>query len=98
MLSKRRRYELGFPKTTLNSSQPLGNLTQGNGAHFSDQLLEKARADTTTVLKELASQLNGLSQAEAEARVKQVGLNEIAREKRQSAWLRLLDNVKNPQR
>jgi Mg2+-importing ATPase len=65
----------------------LGNLTHRNGADFSAQLLEKARVDSATVLKELASQLNGLSQAEAEARVKQVGLNEIAREKHQSALL-----------
>jgi Mg2+-importing ATPase len=87
---------MGFPKTTLNPSQRLGNLIQGNGAHFSDQLLEKARADTDTVLKELSSQLNGLSEAEADSRLKQVGPNEIAREKRQSALMRLLDNVKNP--
>lgn len=87
---------MGFPTTTLNPSQRPGNLTGGNEAIVSDQLLEKAQADTATVLKELASQLNGLSQAEAEARVKQVGLNEIAREKRQSVLLRLLDNVKNP--
>ncbi len=87
---------MGFPTTTLNPSQRPGNLTGGNEAIVSDQLLEKARADTATVLKELASQLNGLSQAEADVRVKQIGLNEIAREKRQSAWLRLWDNVKNP--
>ncbi len=48
------------------------------------------------VLKTLGSQLSGLSAAEAEARVKRYGLNEIAREKRQPAWLRLLDNVRNP--
>ena len=34
--------------------------------------------------------------AEANARVKRYGLNEIAREKRQSPLMRLLDNVKNP--
>jgi Mg2+-importing ATPase len=58
--------------------------------------LEKARADTDTVLKELGSQLGGLSAAEADSRLKQVGTNEIAREKRQSALMRLLVNVKNP--
>src|SRR5450756_1121261 len=67
-----------------------------NGAHDSVQLLEKARADTDTVLKELGSQLGGLSEADAEARLKQVGTNEIAREKRQSALMRLFGNVKNP--
>jgi Mg2+-importing ATPase len=58
--------------------------------------LEKARADTDTVLKELGSQLAGLSGTEADSRLKQVGTNEIAREKRQSGLMRLLGNVKNP--
>src|SRR5664279_920865 len=65
-------------------------------APYSVQLLEKARADTDTVLKELGSQLGGLSGEEADTRLKQVGTNEIAREKRQSALMRLLSNVKNP--
>ena len=64
--------------------------------HFSDQLLEKAHVDNDTVLKELGSQLSGLSTAEAGSRSKQYGLNEIAREKRQSALMRLLINFKNP--
>ena len=67
-----------------------------NGEHYSVQLLEKARADTDTVLKELGSQLSGLSEAEADSRLKRVGTNEIAREKRQSALMRLLGNIKNP--
>jgi Mg2+-importing ATPase len=58
--------------------------------------LEKARADTDTVLKELGSQPSGLSEAEADSRLKRVGTNEIAREKRQSALMRLLGNIKNP--
>jgi Mg2+-importing ATPase len=56
--------------------------------------LEYARADT--VLKELGSQLSGLSEAEADSRLKQVGTNEIAREQNQSAVMRLLANIKNP--
>src|SRR5512137_880114 len=67
-----------------------------NAARYSVELLEKARADTDAVLKELGSQLGGLSEAEADSRLKQVGTNEIAREKRQSALMRLLGNVKNP--
>src|SRR5664279_5335813 len=65
-----------------------------SAAHYSIELLEKARADTDAVLKELGSQLAGLSGAEADSRLKQVGTNEIAREKRQSALMRLLSNVK----
>ncbi len=71
-----------------------GNLPGGNGTHYSGQLLEHARADT--VLKELGSRLSGLSEAEADSRLKQVGMNEIAREKHPSAAMRLLANIKNP--
>ena len=73
-----------------------GNPTRGKGALVSDQVLEKSRADTETVLRELESRLDGLSKAEADSRLKQYGLNAIAREKRQSALMRLLSNVKNP--
>jgi len=87
---------MALPTTTMSPTQRPGNLTGWNGASVSDQLLEKARTDTETVLRELESQLDGLSQAEADSRLKQYGLNEIAREKRQSALMRLLSNVKNP--
>src|ERR1039457_1480092 len=60
------------------------------------QLLEKARADSDAVLKDLGSQLEGLSNSEADSRLKQYGTNEIAREKRQSSLMRLLSNIKNP--
>src|SRR5450759_2002879 len=87
---------MDIPKKTLNKSQSPGNPPGGNGAHSSDELLEKARADADTVLKELGSQPGGLSAAEADSRLKQVGTNEIAREKHQSALMRLLSNIKNP--
>jgi Mg2+-importing ATPase len=74
---------LRFPWKTRESCGSLGKL-------------EKARADTDTVLRELGSQPSGLSEAEADSRLKQVGTNEIAREKRQSALMRLLGNIKNP--
>jgi Mg2+-importing ATPase len=83
-------------KKTPDASQHTGNLSGGNGAQDSAELLEKARADTDAVLKEVGSQLSGLSEAEAGSRLKQVGTNEIAREKRQSALMRLLSNIKNP--
>jgi P-type Mg2+ transporter len=87
---------MGLPTTTMSPTQRQGNLTGGKGGLVSDQLLEKARSDTETVLRELESRPGGLSQAEADSRLKQYGLNEIAREKRQSALMRLVSNVKNP--
>jgi len=71
-------------------------LPGGKGAKVSVDLLKKARVDNDTILTELESQLEGLSQAEADSRLKQYGPNEIAREKRQSPLMRLLNNVKNP--
>ena len=84
------------PKTTLDPSRRPISLTGGNKAHAADHLLELARADTDAVLKELKSQLNGLSQAEADSRRKQYGPNEIARERRQSALRRLWGSLRNP--
>jgi P-type Mg2+ transporter len=83
-------------KTTMNPSHRLDHPPGEQKTHFSDQIFQKSHADTDTVLKELKSQLNGLSTLEASARSKQNGLNEIAREKRPSALMRLLSNVKNP--
>ena len=62
----------------------------------STDLLAKARGDAAAVLKELGSQPDGLSEAEAATRLQQVGTNEIAREHRQSSAMRLLANIKNP--
>ncbi|MGB8644803.1 MAG: magnesium-translocating P-type ATPase [Anaerolineae bacterium] len=82
--------------TILNPSQDRGNLNKGDEAKVSEQLIEKARTDTDTALKELESRLGGLSEAEVQVRIKRDGLNEIAREKHQSPLMRLWDNVKNP--
>jgi Mg2+-importing ATPase len=68
----------------LNASQSPGNLS-ANGRQDAVQLLEKARADTDAVLKALGTQPSGLSETEADSRLKQFGTNEIAREKHQSA-------------
>ncbi len=47
-----------------------GNLPGGTGTHHSRQLLEYARADDDTVLKELGSGLSGLSETEADSRLR----------------------------
>jgi P-type Mg2+ transporter len=86
------------PKTlvTPNSSKPPAKLEGGKGAKVSAELLEKSRQSIDTVLLELETRLEGLSQSEADSRLKKYGPNEIAREKRQSGLMRLLSNVKNP--
>ncbi|HUH98172.1 MAG TPA: magnesium-translocating P-type ATPase, partial [Anaerolineales bacterium] len=72
------------------------NPAGGNQAAISNQLIAKAREESQSVLTELESRLSGLSALEAEARLRRYGLNEIAREKRQSPLTRLVDNVRNP--
>src|SRR5512133_3184652 len=83
-------------KKTPNTPQNQAKLTGGHGTHYSVQLLEQARVDTDTLLKELGSQLGALSETEADSRWEQIGTNESGREKRQSALRRLLSNIKNP--
>lgn len=82
--------------TPLKSSQQPDTLPGVKDPQNSVRILELARADSDTVMKQLESRLVGLSQLEADSRLKKFGANEIAREKRQSPLLRLLDNVKNP--
>jgi Mg2+-importing ATPase len=81
---------------TKNTPNHAGNPLGAAKPVVSEELLEKAHQETDAVLKDLESQVGGLAGAEAEARIKRYGLNEIAREKRPSPLMRLLDNVKNP--
>jgi Mg2+-importing ATPase len=74
----------------------LDNPHREKEAAFSAALLEMAGLETASVLKRLETQLTGLDEAQAGARLKQYGLNEIAREKRQSVLMHLLNNLKNP--
>jgi Mg2+-importing ATPase len=82
--------------TTPDQAQLPKPLPEKNGSRDAAQLVETARADADAVLKTLESRLDGLSAAEAESRLKRFGSNEVARQKRQSALMRLLSNVKNP--
>ena len=72
------------------------NHPAGKSARVSDDLIDKARASHDGILKSLETGMNGLSPSEADLRLKQYGLNEIAREKHRSVFMRLLSNVNNP--
>ena len=87
---------MGLTPTTVDISRRPGKPAIGNETKLSDKLLEKARAEIDAVLNELGSRIDGLNATEADSRLKQYGLNEIAREKRQSPLRRLGDNLKNP--
>ncbi|MCL5260486.1 MAG: magnesium-translocating P-type ATPase [Gammaproteobacteria bacterium] len=72
------------------------NHTADKSNHFSDHLLQISHMETDAAMQKLQSNLNGLNAEEAELRLSQYGLNEIAREKRKPGILRLLANIKNP--
>jgi P-type Mg2+ transporter len=59
---------MDISRKPLNASQRPGNLSGKDGVHYSVQLVEKARADTDTVIKGLGSQLSGLSTGVLEGR------------------------------
>jgi P-type Mg2+ transporter len=75
--------------------RPLG-AGRTNEVQISKKLVESARTEITTVLEQLNTTPNGLSQAEVERRLEQYGQNEVAREKRRTWLMRLWDNIKNP--
>ena len=77
----------------LNQKDHVDNKTE---ATVNNELLEIAGLEADAVLKLLKTQSTGLSEGEASSRIKQTGLNEIAREKRQSVLMHLLSNLKNP--
>ncbi|MEQ8196613.1 MAG: magnesium-translocating P-type ATPase [Clostridiaceae bacterium] len=80
-------------KTTLH---PMDNIHKEEDENFSTVLLEMAGSETDFVLKRLETQLTGLNEEEVSSRIKQYGLNEIAREKPQSAMMHFINNLKNP--
>ena len=67
-----------------------------NEVRISETLVDSARAEPSSVLQQLETTLQGLTQAEVERRLEKYGPNEIAREKRRTWLARLWDNIKNP--
>ncbi|HTC32213.1 MAG TPA: magnesium-translocating P-type ATPase [Bryobacteraceae bacterium] len=70
------------------------------GAHenirVSPAVLEAARKNAEELLQSLRTTAEGLTQAEAEERTRTVGPNEVAQERRQSWFIRLLKILRNP--
>ena len=74
-----------FPKPEANSP-----------VNLSQALLDIAGRDVDDVLKLFDTSIKGLSETEAERRLKKSGLNEIAREKPLKWYIQLLKTVTNP--
>ena len=59
-------------------------------------VLDAARKDGETLLRDLRTAIGGLTQAEAEERARTEGPNEIAQERKQGWIIRLLRMMRNP--
>jgi Mg2+-importing ATPase len=67
-----------------------------SGIRISKKLIDSAHADIPAVFLELNTKADGLSEDDAIDRLKHYGPNVVAREKRRSILMRLIDNIKNP--
>jgi P-type Mg2+ transporter len=85
--------EIALKKITL---QQLDRSYREKKAAFSGELLEIAGLDTDAVLIHLDSRPTGLDDGEAGSRLSRFGMNEIAREKHKSVFMRFIGNFKNP--
>ena len=87
---------MGFFASILTTPMRLTGAFRGNGIGISKQLIDSARQETSTVFEQLHTSPSGLTAGEVETRLESFGPNEMAREKRQTWYMRLWDNVKNP--
>jgi Mg2+-importing ATPase len=69
---------------------------KGHTIHVSPAVLEAAQKEGDELLKSLRTTANGLTQAEAEQRARSVGLNEVAQERQEGWFGRLLKILRNP--
>ncbi len=87
---------MGFFTTIITAPQRWVGPARGNEIQISKTLVDSARLDASAVLEKLNTTPTGLTNEEVEARIEQVGYNEVAKEKRQTWFMRLFDNIKNP--
>jgi Mg2+-importing ATPase len=75
---------------------PISKEAKGKNIQVSPAVLSAARKDGDDLLKDLQTTANGLTQAEADERLRNAGPNEVAQEKPQGWAIRVLKIVRNP--
>lgn len=76
-LSRREKVRVAFLEMTESKS---ANPDTTAASHPRNRLIEAAYSDVSTVLDSVNSSPNGLDEVEAQARLKEYGLNEVAHE------------------
>jgi Mg2+-importing ATPase len=75
---------------------PISKNAKSRNIQVSPAVLEAARKSNEELLRDLKTSAGGLTQAEAEERARTKGPNEVAQEKPQGWFIRLLKIVRNP--
>ena len=83
-------------RETLTAEPPVYVKAKSQNIHVSPAVIDAARRDGEELLQSLRTTSMGLTQAEAENRAHTTGPNELARERRQGWFVRLLKIIRNP--
>jgi P-type Mg2+ transporter len=83
-------------KSAAPADQPTHAKAKHENIHVSPAVIDAARKDGEELLQSLRTTAAGLTQAEAEERARTVGPNEVAQERRQGWFVRLLKTLRNP--
>jgi Mg2+-importing ATPase len=81
---------------SLPDQPPIPPKAKDHSIHVSPAVLDAARKDGEELLRSLRTSPRGLTQTEAEERVRTTGPNEVAQERRQGWPIRLLKILRNP--
>jgi P-type Mg2+ transporter len=80
----------------LNTVDTPGVKPKSHNIHVSPAVLDAAQKDGEELLKSLRTTATGLTQREAEERARTAGVNEVAQERQQGSFSRLLGILRNP--
>src|SRR5579872_4557385 len=79
----------------LPSEAPIQVKPKNQNIRVSPAVLDSSRKDSDQLLRDLRTSLNGLTQTDAEERARSAGPNEIAQERKQGWFVRVLKIIRN---
>jgi P-type Mg2+ transporter len=82
--------------STAPLESPIPTKSKNQNIRVSPAVLDAARKEGEQSLRDLRTSLSGLTQAEAEERARAAGPNEVAQERKQGWFIRLLKITRNP--